>query len=155
MRKDDRAMRVLHAALRPALAIGLAAAQFLSGVVGNRRSVFTSSPYLLSLGVALIVAGVSLWIAASIHCQRAVRAGELATSGPFKQIRHPIYVSIYLLSAGLGLVFFTWLHFLVLAMFAPLWWLECKREEEEMRAEYSEEYVAYQRRTSMFIPGVL
>lgn len=155
MRKDDKAMKVLHVVLRPALAIGLAAAQFSSGVVGNRRSIFTTSPYLLSLGVALIVAGVSLLVAASIHCQRAVRADELTTSGPFKHIRHPIYVSVYLLSAGLGFVFFTWLHFLVLALFAPLWWLECKREEEEMRAEYGEEYVAYQGRTSMFIPSIL
>jgi protein-S-isoprenylcysteine O-methyltransferase Ste14 len=137
------------------MAICLAVAQYLSYAVGNRTAVLTSRLYLLLLGTVLVVAGVLLFFAASFHCQRAANADNLATGGPFAYIRHPIYVSMYLLCAGLGFTFFTWLHFLVLVLFAPLWWLECKSEEEEMREEYGEEYVAYQRRTDMFIPGVL
>jgi protein-S-isoprenylcysteine O-methyltransferase Ste14 len=148
-------MKTLHVVLRPAMAICLSVAQLLSYLVCNRTWVLSESPYLLSLGVALMTASVLLWASASVHCQRAVSVDELATSGPFQYVRHPIYVSVYLLCAGLGFAFFTWLHFLVLAVFIPLWWLECKREEEEMREKYGTEYVAYQERTDMFIPRVL
>lgn len=146
--KEHKAMEVIHVVLRPAFAICL----FLSQFTSNRTSFFTDDPYLLSLGAVFIVAGLSLLIAASIHLRRA---DEIVTSGPFRYIRHPIYVSIYILSIGLGLIFFAWIWFLVLIVFIPLWWLECKSEEKEMKERYGEEYVAYQERTDMFIPGVL
>ena len=153
--KEKVAMKVLHKLLRPAMALCLAAAQYLSNILGNRNSVFSSNPYLVWFGVILIVAGVLLLWRASVHCQRSVSAEKLAKSGPYKYIRHPIYVSMYLLCIGLGFVFFTWLHFLVLALFIPLWWIESKSEENEMRWEYGEEYITYQERTCMIIPGIL
>jgi protein-S-isoprenylcysteine O-methyltransferase Ste14 len=39
-------------------------------------------------------------------------------------------------------------------VFIPLWWLECKSEEKEMKERYGEEFATYQERTDMFIPGV-
>jgi len=151
MERENKAMVVLHAVLRPALGICL----FLSQFTSSRTSFFTDNPYLLSLGAVFIIAGVSLCIAASIHLQRVDGTDEIATSGPFRYIRHPIYVSIYLLSTGLGFVFFAWVWFLVLIVFIPLWWLECKNEEKEMSERYGEEYAAYQERTEMFIPRIL
>ena len=148
MEKEHKAMEVIHVVLRPAFAICL----FLSQFTSNRTSFFTDDPYLLSLGAVFIVAGLSLLIAASIHLQRA---DEIVTSGPFRYIRHPIYFGIYILSIGLGLIFFAWIWFLVLIVFIPIWWLECKSEEKEMVEQFGEEYVAYQERTDMFIPGVL
>jgi protein-S-isoprenylcysteine O-methyltransferase Ste14 len=56
---------------------------------------------------------------------------------------------------SLGLDFFTRLHLLVLAILAPLWWLACRREEQEMQEAHGEAHIDYQARTSMFIPGVL
>ena len=150
MEKEHKAVGVIHAVLRPAFAICL----FLSQFTSHRTSFFTDNPYLLSLGAIFAVAGVWLLIAASIHLRRANSPDEIITSGPFRYIRHPIYVSIYTLSIGLGLIFFTWIWFLVLIVFIPLWWLECKSEEKEMKERYGEEYVAYQERTDMFIPGV-
>ena len=79
----------------------------------------------------------------------------MAMSGPYRVIRHPIYASVLLLTAGMGLVFFTWLHFLVLAVFAPLWWLECMREEEAMMERFGDAYVEYRERTAMLIPRLL
>jgi protein-S-isoprenylcysteine O-methyltransferase Ste14 len=105
--------------------------------------------------MVLILAGLFLFVKAARHCQRAIHAESFATGGPFEYIRHPIYASMYLLCAGLGLVFFTWLHFLVLVVFLPLWWIECKREEEAIRRKHGEKYARYQEHTSMIIPGVL
>jgi protein-S-isoprenylcysteine O-methyltransferase Ste14 len=64
-------------------------------------------------------------------------------------------MSIYLLTFGLGFLFFAWSWFLVKVVFIPLWWLESKEEENEMWEKYGEEYVECQERTKMFIPGVV
>ena len=151
MRKDSWWMRVLDTVLRPGFGLGLLAAQFL----GDRESLFSPSWYLVGLGVVIVLAAVGLWVAASIHCFRATEAGALATTGPYAVIRHPIYASVLLLGVGIGFLFFTWLHFLVLAIFFPLWWLECKREEAEMAEEFGDAYAAYKEQTEMLIPGIL
>lgn len=148
MGKTDRARQLLHPLLRPAFALALLGSQFTS----RRGAFLTPNLYLVALGAALILGGVWLWVAASIH----LRGAEgVATSGPFRQIRHPIYVSIYVLSMGLGFLFFAWAWFIVLALFMPLWWIECEREEQDMLARYGEAYRTYQNRTKRFLPKVL
>jgi protein-S-isoprenylcysteine O-methyltransferase Ste14 len=82
------------------------------------------------------------------------RADDIAANGPYRYIRHPLYVSIYLFSIGLGLIFFAWLWFLVLVACAPLWWFECRHEERGMAERHGETWNAYQARTWMLIPGV-
>lgn len=148
MKKEGGLGQVLHLLLRPAFALALFGSQFTS----QRGSLFSANPFLLALGGATILGGLWLWAAASIHLRRA---DGVAKSGPFRQVRHPIYVSIYLLSIGLGLLFFAWAWFLVLALFAPLWWIEAEREEQGMLARHGAAYRAYQARTKRFIPYVL
>jgi len=46
-------------------------------------------------------------------------------------IRHPIYTSAYILSIGLGLIFFAWFWFIVMIVFLPFWYLECREEEKD------------------------
>lgn len=146
-----RISRVLHLALRPTFAVCL----FLSQFTATRTSFFTANPYLVGIGVALVAAAVWLWLSASRHLQRAQRRDAVADTGPFQYVRHPIYASIYVLSVGLGLVFFAWAWFLVLVVFAPLWYLECRREEADMLDRYGETFAAYRRQTKMLIPGVV
>lgn len=151
MKKEKRASKVFSAALRPAFAFCL----FLSQLASPRSSVFTQDPFLLALGIMFILAGVLLWISASRYLSQATRAEEIATSGPFKYVRHPVYLSMYILSIGLGLIFFTWLWFVVLIAFFPLWYLECRGEEKEMIELHGEEYVDYQARTGMLLPKLV
>ena len=149
--EERTAMRVLDIVLRPGLGLALAGAQFL----GQRETLLSASPYMKGIGALTVAASVGLWVAASVHCSKAMRENGLATTGPYGVIRHPIYASVLLLTVGLGLLFFTWLHFLVLAVFAPLWWLACRSEEREMTAQFGEAYTSYQERTAMLIPGLL
>ena len=144
-------MKMLHVILRPGFGVCL----FLSQFTSNRNTFFTDNLYMILPGLVITIAGVSLWLAASIHLGRAKETDVMATSGPFKYIRHPVYVSVYLLSIGLGFLFFAWLWFLVMVVFIPLWWLESKAEEKEMLEKYGEKYVDYQKRTKMFIPGLV
>lgn len=139
---------LLRVGLRPAFALAL----FLSQFTATRGTLFTKSVPVLVLGVVLLGAGVWLWLNASRHLQRARSEGALSTTGPYRFIRHPIYASIYLLSVGLGCLFFAWAWFGVLVVFAPLWVLECLEEERELEALYGLAYREYQRQTGMFLP---
>lgn len=149
MRGKKRKVAISHVVLRPSFAICL----FLSQFTSNRDSFFTVNRYVLGGGVTLVAAAIWLWSAASIRLREVQQADQVATSGPFRVIRHPVYVSIYVLSIGLGLMFFAWTWFLVLLIFFPLWYRECRIEEEEMEARHGEVYAAYRERTKMFIPG--
>jgi len=140
--------KIFHVTLRLAFAICLFLSQFFS----NRNSLFTDNLYLLFAGILFLAGGILLLISASLNLQKAVKAKKIAIHGPFKYIRHPIYDSMYILSTGLGLIFFSWLWFIVMVAFAPLWYLECKEEEKEMIKLHGQKYVDYQKTTGMFLP---
>jgi protein-S-isoprenylcysteine O-methyltransferase Ste14 len=146
----NRLSVAVHAVLHPAFAALLAISQFTS----RRGAIFTPNAVMLILGGLITIAGVWLWAAAARHLTRAVAATTLATTGPYRTIRHPIYASMYLICIGMGLIFFAWLWFVVLLAFAPLWWLEARREEVAIAATYGEAYATHQSQTSMFVPGI-
>ncbi|MCK4287976.1 MAG: isoprenylcysteine carboxylmethyltransferase family protein [Bacteroidales bacterium] len=104
------------------------------------------------LGILFLTCGILLLITASLHLRKAINTKDIVISGPFKYIRHPIYTSIYILSIGLGLIFFTWLWFIVMIIFIPFWYLECREEEKEMIKLYGKKYIEYQKKTGMFFP---
>jgi protein-S-isoprenylcysteine O-methyltransferase Ste14 len=59
---------------------------------------------------------------------------------------------MYVLFFGLGLVFFSSWWFVVMMIFVPFWYLECRAEEEELMERYGDEHVDYINRTHMFLP---
>jgi protein-S-isoprenylcysteine O-methyltransferase Ste14 len=147
---EPRLPKIISTLLRPVFAAMLALSQFLS----QRAGILTQDAVVVGVGIAITLAGLWLWLAASHHLRPAQGARIVATTGPYRLIRHPVYASIYLICIGMGLVFFAWLWFVVLLAFAPLWWLEAKTEEGAMLATYGEAYLDYRDRTAMWIPGV-
>ena len=143
-------MKFLSVILRPAFGLFL----FLSQFTASRETLFTDNVPLLLLGIALVVAGIWLCISTSTHLRKATTLDAIAIEGPYKYIRHPIYVSIYLLSLGLGFIFFAWLWFGVLLAFAPLWYLECMEEERQMVKIHGEAYTTYRQRTGLCFPKI-
>ena len=80
---------------------------------------------------------------------------QIAVTGPFRYIRHPIYTGIYVLTLGIGLIFFSGLWYIVMILFIPLWYIECMEEEREMLKTYGQEYADYQSRTKVFMPFII
>jgi protein-S-isoprenylcysteine O-methyltransferase Ste14 len=76
---------------------------------------------------------------------RPPRGSELVQTGPFRLIRHPIYVGGTLFFAGLGLVFSV--YALALTGVLALLWVFKARYEERLLAERFPEYEDYRRRT--------
>lgn len=142
--------KILHIALRLIFGVCL----FLSQFTSNRNTFFTDNIYLLSVGVIVIFCSILIFTTASLHLQKAVNQGKIAVSGPYKYIRHPIYTSIYILTFGLGLIFFAWLWFVVMIAFLPLWYLECHKEDKEMIRLHNQEYTNYRQSTGMFVPKI-
>jgi protein-S-isoprenylcysteine O-methyltransferase Ste14 len=141
-------MRLLRHTLRPAFAVCLLASQFLSG----RSTYLTGNVTMEAAGALLALLGILLFAFSSLSLRRAQKANAIARGGPYAYLRHPIYASIYVFSIGLGLLFYSWIWFAVLAGFIPLWFLEAREEEKEMIRSHGTEYVLYQARTGMFFP---
>jgi protein-S-isoprenylcysteine O-methyltransferase Ste14 len=79
----------------------------------------------------------------------------LVTDGIYAHVRHPLYLSLVLLAAGIWLKDVTWAAGgwavgAVAAILATAW-----AEEGELVAQFGEAYRAYRRRVRAFVPGIV
>lgn len=104
------------------------------------------------LSIAFIGGGFWLLAAAWKVLYAAQHARALATTGPYARIRHPQYAAFVLIMFGFLL---QWPTVLTLAMFPVLAYMYvrlARNEEQEIRAEFGEQYTRYAARTPAFIP---
>jgi protein-S-isoprenylcysteine O-methyltransferase Ste14 len=128
-----------------------------------------SLPWPLSNGLSWLIAIPSITIGAGVTAWSAYHFQKvkgtpvpfnpppaLVITGPYKFVRNPMVTGVFLLLFGIGfaikslslVVFFTPLYVL-----ANVWELK-EIEEPELVKRLGEDYVAYQKRTPMFIPGI-
>lgn len=90
------------------------------------------------------------WAPASWHLAD-VQDHKLITTGPYAVVRHPFYLSMWLIALGFQLAVFS--GFVVVALFMIVDMLrQAKREEKELEEAYKDEYRAYKTRTRFFLP---
>jgi protein-S-isoprenylcysteine O-methyltransferase Ste14 len=75
---------------------------------------------------------------------------ELVIRGPYAFVRHPIYTGMTVAIIGTALVVPP--YWALVIAFVVYFAYSARREEEDMLAEFPEEYAAYRRRTRWFIP---
>jgi protein-S-isoprenylcysteine O-methyltransferase Ste14 len=98
-----------------------------------------------AVGAALAVwAGVTMGHSLSPF-PRPPRGAELVDRGPFRVLRHPLYVGGTLFFAGLSLVFSVYALALT-ALLGVFWIAKARLEERHLLARFPE-YAAYRRRT--------
>lgn len=112
----------------------------------------TESMFLLISGIALVVLGALLNAWTVRHLVRAIKTRALIQTGPYKYIRHPMYVFIYITLIGVGVLWGTSMWFAILLLFTPVWYWMGRKEEEQMIEITDGEYDEYRQRTGMFIP---
>ena len=115
------------------------------------------------IAVLLIALGVGVTAWSALHFLKVKGTPvpfnpppKLVTTGPYQFARNPMLTGVFLFLFGIGfaiqslslVVFFTPLYIL-----ANVWELK-EIEEPELVKRLGEEYVAYRRRTPMFIPGM-
>ncbi len=78
---------------------------------------------------------------------------KLVTSGPYKRVRHPMYLGLFVYTTGLILISS---DLLVLIFFAFSIWVNYKRiptEEQMMIDEFGDEYLEYMKQSGRLLPS--
>lgn len=140
---------------RPAVwlvAVGATVSPFLMPLVGASGRSGTA----LAVGTALVVLGTSgaVWAALSLGRSISVipQSRTLAVHGPYRWLRHPLYVFELVASAGVCLVVGGVLPWLVLAALAVMQVVRA-RWEERLLLGTMDGYAEYRRRTVGLVPS--
>lgn len=143
------APRLLTAA-GPALIIAAAAA-ILFPEFGSFTLRFRG-PFVWA-AVVLIALAVPFWVSAAFELLRAWNSNALAVRGAFGLCRHPIFAAwIWFVLPIVALLFDSWYFLAADIVFAFASVGGARREEEQLAAEFGEEYTAYRRRTRALVP---
>jgi len=79
----------------------------------------------------------------------------LVKSGIYGYIRHPLYLSVFLLGTGVMMKNPAWAQILLGVINLIAVYITARIEEKEMMAKFGEEYSTYMKETKMFIPFLL
>ena len=82
------------------------------------------------------------------------RGHQLTTDGPFRVLRHPIYLGLDLLTLGTAIwvpTIVVWIAFALMALGGDL---RARSEEALLGRAFGSTYAEYSRRTKRFIPGL-
>jgi protein-S-isoprenylcysteine O-methyltransferase Ste14 len=101
--------------------------------------------FLAAIGVALIAWSVRELGSSITPFPKPLPRGELVQTGPYRLLRHPIYVGGTVFFAGLSLAFSAW--GLALTAVLGLFWVAKARVEERYLLERFPEYAEYRART--------
>jgi len=121
------------------------------------------APLLAVAGCLLAVAGASLVLSARARLgpawslvPKADQGTGPVTTGPYRVVRHPIYVGLALLAVGQALAFGSWpALFIVLSGILPTFAWRARAEERLLSRTFGERYEVYRQRTKMIIPYLL
>jgi protein-S-isoprenylcysteine O-methyltransferase Ste14 len=102
----------------------------------------------------LIGGGFILLAAAWDVLYKAQQARQLATTGPYAHLHHPQYVGFILIMIGFLLQWPTILTLVMFPILVMMYVRLSRREEQEVLAEFGEEYARYAVATPAFFPRV-
>lgn len=117
---------------------------------GQPRNILNWTDPLAAAGVLLIFFGllVRSWAAGTLKKQR-----ELATTGPYACVRHPLYFGSCLMMAGFAVLGFAPLSLAIVGPpLAYIYWQTIKSEERHIAKLFPLEWPAYAARTWRLIP---
>jgi protein-S-isoprenylcysteine O-methyltransferase Ste14 len=100
---------------------------------------------LSALGAALVAWSVRELGSSITPFPKPLPRGKLVETGPYRLLRHPIYVGGFLFFVGLSLAFSAWALLLTAGLGA--FWVAKARLEERLLLERFPEYAEYRRRT--------
>lgn len=115
------------------------------------------SPITDLVSTSLLIAGNYLCVVVLLHLGRSIsimaEARRLVTSGPYRVIRHPLYLAEEVATVGIFLQFLSWQAALVLVAHF-IFQIRRMLNEERILAKTFPEYRDYANRTARLIPGV-
>lgn len=139
----------------------------LSGAGALVVSLYTETDLLASarlikpLGFAVFAGGMLLFVASVVYLKRAFLgdvepvADRLITTGPYRWVRHPLYLSMFLATIGLAVAFRSpWGMLVTLALFIPAGLWRARLEEQALARRFGQEWTDYAATTCFILPPV-
>ncbi len=106
-------------------------------------------PSLFYPGMVLVGLGLGIRVWASGHLEKSLK---LATGGPYRWTRNPLYFGSFLVGLGFSLAGCqTWLVLLLIVLFITIYVPVMRREEEELLA-FGSDYESYRHTVPFFVP---
>ncbi|QQG48441.1 MAG: isoprenylcysteine carboxylmethyltransferase family protein [archaeon] len=113
------------------------------------------------LGLALFVAGIAIYVAARLTLGRffsetvEIKPGHrLIMRGPYRYIRHPIYLAVILFAFSIPTVLGSLYGFVTILALMPMLIVRVRFEEKVLASTFGQEYVEYVRKTKRLIPYI-
>jgi protein-S-isoprenylcysteine O-methyltransferase Ste14 len=127
------------------------------GSEGLRPLLLASAGSLLAIAGAAIVLRARAELGAAWSFVPLADPGTgLITTGPYRLVRHPIYLGLALLALGQALAFSNWpAGLMVLGGILPTCAWRARAEEAVLGRTFGESYARYQKQTKMIIPHLL
>jgi protein-S-isoprenylcysteine O-methyltransferase Ste14 len=133
----------------------------IAPILGPGRLLPPSIP-VVALGFIVQASGLLLAIWARNHLGKnwsgriTIKEGhDLVRTGPYKNLRHPIYSGILTMYLGTALITGERLGLVGLAVALLAYWRKIRLEDAALKEAFGAEYEAYQHQTWALIPGVL
>ena len=117
----------------------------------------TAGPIIVMMSLSMVLCGTAFAAYAVFYLGRSVslmaEARKLVTGGPYRLIRHPLYLGEQVAVAGALLQYISPFVVLVFALQVSFQLYRMSWEEKVLRAAFPE-YEAYARRTCRILPGL-
>jgi protein-S-isoprenylcysteine O-methyltransferase Ste14 len=129
-------------------------------VVLPREVHYLASDLWRAAGMALMAAGAAVGVWSAVFLGRGLTptpvpngATELVTRGPYRYVRHPMYLAVLLFMGGVAVRSGSWFAFPLFFGLIALFHVKARWEEGQLR-EVFRGYEAYMGRTPRFVPGM-
>jgi protein-S-isoprenylcysteine O-methyltransferase Ste14 len=137
----------------------LAANLFIAYASQREMFIFPNPLFLSWMGVVFCAIGYFLiyWSGLSLGRQYSAEVTiqkdhQLITTGPYKLIRHPRYLGIFLVTIGLTLLFHVWIGFAFVVAVLGLILFRIKDEENLMHSHFGKTWEEYRRHSWRLVP---
>ena len=130
---------------------------FSGGTASTTALLLAASGFLVAMaGSALVLRSRAELGGAWSFVPAVDRDTGLVTTGPYRFVRHPIYLGLALITVGEALAFGSWPALTIaLCVIVPTFAWRGYTEEALLSRTFGEQYAVYRQRTKMIIPRVL
>jgi protein-S-isoprenylcysteine O-methyltransferase Ste14 len=130
---------------------------FSGSTAGSTALLLASSGALVGVGgAALVVRSRAELGRAWSFVPKADQEAGLVTTGPYRLVRHPIYLGLTLLATGDAIAFGSWSALaIVLSGIIPTLVWRASAEEKLLVRTFGDRYIVYRQRTRMIVPYLL
>lgn len=123
----------------------------------NKIALSETISALITIGLGFLISSVA-WLSIKRYSAtrfQTIKGHKVIRSGLYSVIRHPIWLSFFLIAGGLAVLFRSALGMTVLiVVVAPLWIYVIKEEEDFLVSKLGNDYVTYARQTKKLIPFI-